>query len=59
MPSTDITYCTRECGNMECKSNKEHRKDVYDVYVAYHSGFKDCKEWRGKYEANRCIDNDK
>ena len=22
MPSTDITYCVRDCGNMECKKCK-------------------------------------
>lgn len=48
MPSTDITYCTRVCGNMECKRNKEHTKDIYTPL--WFSDFKDCKEWRNKDE---------
>ena len=57
MPSTDMDYCTRECGNVECKRNKEHTRDIYTPL--WFSDFKDCKEWRGKYEANRRIGNDK
>ena len=44
MPSTDITYCTRECGNMKCDRNKERVKDVY--IPLWFSAFKDCKEWK-------------
>lgn len=46
MPSTDITYCVRDCGNMECKRNKEY---IQDKYVSLAS-FDDCKEWRKKDE---------
>jgi hypothetical protein len=46
MPSTDITYCIRNCGNMECERNKEHTKDAY--VPLWFSDFKDCKEWRAR-----------
>ena len=42
MPSTDITYCIRDCGNMECERNKCHIKNDW-VYMAT---FTDCKEWK-------------
>ena len=42
MPSTDITYCIRDCGNMECKRNKEHIKNDW-VFMAT---FPECKEWK-------------
>lgn len=42
MPSTDITYCSRNCGNMECKRNKEYIQDKY-FYVGR---FDECKEWK-------------
>ena len=44
MPSTDITYCTRDCGNMECKRNiKNYPKE--GCYYVWMCDFKDCKEW--------------
>lgn len=48
MPSTDITYCARECGNMECERNLKN----VTIYVGYMSmcSFDDCKEWRKKDE---------
>jgi hypothetical protein len=46
MPSTDITYCTRDCGNMECERNIEHTKGVYAPL--WFSDFKDCKEYKEK-----------
>lgn len=45
MPSTDITYCTRECGNMECKRNKEHIKNDKNDWV-FMATFPNCKEWK-------------
>ena len=42
MPSTDITYCSRKCGNMECKRNEKYIKELY----APVSKFEDCKEWK-------------
>lgn len=51
MPSTDITYCTRDCENMECKRNKKilkvfgGRGGGKTLYISQCS-FKDCKEWR-------------
>ena len=52
MPSTDITYCARECGNMECKRNWWiHRDRILEigeeVYVSQ-AQFIHCKEWREK-----------
>lgn len=46
MPSTDITYCIRECGNMECKRNKANLPETFGFF--WQSDFKDCKEWRKK-----------
>lgn len=48
MPSTDITYCTRRCGNMECKRNKEYMKDEWGWWA----NFEDCKEWRERSETH-------
>ena len=52
MPSTDITYCTRECGNMECKRNVTKLWEEIPIkgvipFVSMTS-FDDCKEWRRK-----------
>lgn len=44
MPSTDITYCTRECGNMECERNIAHTRDIYTPL--WFSDFKDCERWK-------------
>lgn len=44
MPNTDITYCTRECGNMECKRNREHLP--YENKEVWMSFFNECKEWK-------------
>lgn len=44
MPSTDITYCIRDCGNMECKRNKQHLP--YENKEVWMSFFKACKEWK-------------
>ncbi|MBR6613198.1 MAG: hypothetical protein IKK84_00335 [Clostridia bacterium] len=49
MITTDITYCTRECGNVECKRNvkmlMENQYTWKCVNVSMTS-FEDCKEWR-------------
>ena len=50
MSSTDITYCVRDCGNMECKRNKEKLKnfemgDFRTLYISQCS-FDECKEWK-------------
>ena len=54
MPSTDITYCTRECGNMECKRNKKTLQILEEERTFYISmcDFKDCKEWRKRNATN-------
>lgn len=43
MASTDITFCSRECDNMECKRNLKH----ITVWVGLLSmcDFSDCKEY--------------
>ena len=50
MPGTDITYCIRDCGNMECKRNKKVLQAIKDsgktFYVSMYS-FKECKEYKG------------
>ena len=43
MPNTDITYCTRDCGNMECNRNKEH---LFFYEFTWMASFDDCKEWK-------------
>ena len=62
MPNIDITYCSRECSNVECKRNKKHIPE--DVkYVSMSDFFGDCSEWRGNIfnlsedEAKRVIQN--
>jgi hypothetical protein len=47
MPSTDITFCARECGNMECERNRENLPYEINYFVSM-ADFKDCKEWREK-----------
>ena len=41
----DITYCARECSNMECVRNQKHLPE--DVKYVSISDFSDCSEWRG------------
>lgn len=52
MPSTDITYCTRECGNMECKRNvTKFWEDIPTkglIPFVSMTSFDDCKEWGEK-----------
>ena len=38
---TDITFCTRECGNMQCKKNLKNYPTEGTMYV-FMSDFKDC-----------------
>lgn len=44
MPSIDITYCCRKCGNMECKRNKKHIPE--DAKYVSMSDFKDCEDYK-------------
>ncbi len=51
MPSTDITYCTRECGNMECKRNAKalmEKQYTWKCVNVSMCSFDECKEWRDK-----------
>lgn len=50
MPSTDITYCTRVCGNMECKRNRKQFENEKYTRKVWMTNFEDCKEWRKKDE---------
>ena len=50
MPSTDITYYIRDCGNMKCKRNLTKLWEEIPIkglipFVSVAS-FDDCKEWR-------------
>lgn len=44
MTYNDITYCSRECANMECKRNQKHLpKGAKIVSMAE---FTDCENWK-------------
>lgn len=44
MTYNDITYCSRECANMECKRNQKHLpKGVKIISMAE---FTDCENWK-------------
>lgn len=61
MAYSDITFCSRECSNMECKRNQKHLSE--DVKYVSISDFSDCSKWRGNIfnlsedEAKRVIQN--
>ena len=45
----DMTFCSRDCNNTDCKRNKKniHKpKELEWMPVAY-SDFKGCKDWKG------------
>lgn len=45
----DMTFCSRDCNNTDCKRNKKnvHKpKELEWMPVAY-SDFKECKKWKG------------
>lgn len=44
MPSRDITYCCRTCGNMECKRNQKHIPE--DAKYVSMSDFNDCEDYK-------------
>lgn len=46
MASRDITYCVKECDDMECKRNKKHIEEIVSE-----GGYKavapiSCSEWQ-------------
>jgi len=43
--TTDITYCSRECANMECKRNLKNYPKEGTLYASM-CDFKDCKEYK-------------
>lgn len=44
MSTYDITYCVRQCSNMQCERNIKHLEGI-EVNVSMAS-FGDCEEWR-------------
>ena len=45
----DMTFCSRDCANTDCKLNNKniHKpKELEWMPVAYRD-FKDCKKWKG------------
>ena len=45
----DMTFCSRDCANKECRLNKQNidkPKDLEWMPVAY-SDFKDCEKYKG------------
>lgn len=56
MTYNDITYCSRECANMECRRNvkalmgKQYTWKCVNVSMAE---FTDCENWREKDERSR------
>ena len=44
MTYNDITYCSRECANMECKRNQKHLPQ--GAKIVSMAEFKDCENWR-------------
>ena len=53
MASRDITYCAKECDDMECERNKKHIKEIvsedgYEAATAISfSEWIECEKWRG------------
>lgn len=45
MTYNDMTYCSRECSNMECKRNREHLPYEINYFVSM-AEFKDCENWK-------------
>lgn len=43
--SRDITYCVRDCENMNCERNKKHLGDGGNFYVSM-SSFDNCKDYK-------------
>jgi len=43
--SADITFCSRKCGNMECKRNLKNYPKEGTVYCSM-ANFVDCKEYK-------------
>lgn len=43
--TTDITFCARECGNMECKRNLKNYPSEGTMYCSM-ANFIDCKEYK-------------
>lgn len=44
MTYNDITYCSRECANMECKRNQKHIPKDWEIVSM--AGFADCENWK-------------
>ena len=44
MTYNDITYCSRECANMECKRNQKHLPKGPKIISM--AEFKDCENWK-------------
>ena len=53
MASRDITYCAKECEDMECSRNKKHldkvvSEDGYNAVAPISwSEWIECEKWRG------------
>lgn len=45
----DMTFCVRECTNMECKRNIKHVPDDVLEPICM-AKFMDCEKWRGEDE---------
>lgn len=50
----DMTFCTRDCWNMECKRNakKVDLENLDTDLPVCVDEFKNCKDWRGEDEDN-------
>ena len=46
MTYNDITYCSRECANMECKRNQKHLPKTGKIIIISMAEFTDCEKWR-------------
>ena len=44
MTYNDITYCSKECANMECKRNQKHIPKDWEIVSM--AGFTDCENWK-------------
>ena len=44
MSITDITFCIRDCANVECERNKENLH--YQMKYNRVADFPNCKEWK-------------
>lgn len=44
MTYNDITYCSIECANMECKRNQKHIPKDWEIVSM--AGFTDCENWK-------------